>query len=248
MKPSTRMVVLGGRKLWTPAALGSSLSLWLDADDALTITLNGSKVSQWGDKSGNNRNIFQSTPANQPTYSATELNGGSLTFSGTNWFTPLSFSLSSFSLILSGSISQNATLIYYPIGLGVNTGVSSRGTFNNQKFSLYNGSASLTSVEPVSLNTPFMLFASGANGQRQLSVNGGTVYTDTFTQSVSGFSVGRREDGFWPFSGDISEIVQTASVVSTENRQKLHGYLAHKRGLTANLPSDHPFKFTPPYI
>lgn len=247
MRPSTRMVVLG-KKLWTPADLGSSLALWLDANDASTITLNGSTVSEWRDKSGNNRNISQSSPAKQPTYRATGLNGGSLTFSGTNWFTPLFFSLSSFSLILIGSSSQGTALIYYPIGLGGSTGVFVGGIFFNQKFGLYDGSNGLISVEAVSLNTPFMLFASGANGQRQLSVNGGTVYTDTSSQSVSGFSVGRREDEVWAFSGDISEIVQTASIVSTEDRQKLQGYLAHKRGLTANLPINHPFKFTPPYI
>ncbi len=49
---------------WTPAQL--STALWLDAADAGTITLNGSTVSQWNDKSGNGRNATQSTAANQP--------------------------------------------------------------------------------------------------------------------------------------------------------------------------------------
>jgi hypothetical protein len=59
---------------WTPAALGSSLALWLDADDASTITLHGSNVSQWSDKSGNNRHFSQATAANQPAYLATGFN------------------------------------------------------------------------------------------------------------------------------------------------------------------------------
>lgn len=65
-----------GRKktAWTPAQL-SGLALWLDADDASTITLNGSTVSQWNDKSGNGRNASQATAANQPTYLATGFNG-----------------------------------------------------------------------------------------------------------------------------------------------------------------------------
>lgn len=37
---------------WTPATLGASLSLWFDADDTSTITLDGSTVNQWRDKSG----------------------------------------------------------------------------------------------------------------------------------------------------------------------------------------------------
>jgi hypothetical protein len=60
---------------WTPAALGSALALWLDADDASGIVLNGSTVSQWWDKSGNGRNVAQTVAAEQPTYDATGLNG-----------------------------------------------------------------------------------------------------------------------------------------------------------------------------
>ncbi len=42
--------------------------LWLDGDDTDTITLNGSDVSQWDDKSGNNYDVMQSTAVKQPTY------------------------------------------------------------------------------------------------------------------------------------------------------------------------------------
>lgn len=59
-------IVFGGGRLWTPELL--STALWLDATDASTITLNGTTVSQWNDKSGNGRNATQSTAANQPTY------------------------------------------------------------------------------------------------------------------------------------------------------------------------------------
>lgn len=41
---------------------------WLDANDASTVTLNGSNVSQWDDKSGNNRHAKQPTAAKQPLY------------------------------------------------------------------------------------------------------------------------------------------------------------------------------------
>ena len=74
MRTATRMVVLG-RKLWTPAALGSLLALWLDADDSSTITLNGSTVSQWDNKSGNNFHLSQANAALQPRYVAAGMNG-----------------------------------------------------------------------------------------------------------------------------------------------------------------------------
>jgi hypothetical protein len=59
---------------WTPAQL-TGLALWLDAADSSTITLNGSTVSQWDDKSGNGRNASQATASFQPTYLATGFNG-----------------------------------------------------------------------------------------------------------------------------------------------------------------------------
>jgi hypothetical protein len=60
---------------WTPANSGVPTALWLDADDAGTITKDGGDlVSQWNDKSGNARHVTQATAANQPTYQAAGLN------------------------------------------------------------------------------------------------------------------------------------------------------------------------------
>lgn len=53
-------------QLWTPANI--TTALWLDANDSSTITLNGSTVSQWSDKSGNARHATQGVGANQPLY------------------------------------------------------------------------------------------------------------------------------------------------------------------------------------
>ena len=44
----------------------------------------------------------------------------------------------------------------------------------------------------------------------------------------------------------FAEIVVSSTLLSTANRQKLEGYLAHKWGLTADLPGDHPYKTTVP--
>jgi hypothetical protein len=53
------------------------------------------------------------------------------------------------------------------------------------------------------------------------------------------------------FNGDIAEIVVVHEALSTGDRQKLEGYLAHKWGLTGNLPGaspgpEHPYKNSPP--
>lgn len=64
----------------------TNLVVWYDAKDAATITLAGSDVSQWNDKSGNGYNVAEAT--NRPAYSATTVwSGGNkpgLTFDGTS--------------------------------------------------------------------------------------------------------------------------------------------------------------------
>jgi hypothetical protein len=48
------------------------------------------------------------------------------------------------------------------------------------------------------------------------------------------------------FTGDICEVLIFNTQPDTLDRQKLEGYLAHKWGLTANLPGGHPYKTVGP--
>jgi len=77
----------------TPRIYGSSFSptaiagcsLWLDAADATTITLNTTKVTQWNDKSVSGYNFTQGTSGNQPTYSTASQNTlNTITFTSAN--------------------------------------------------------------------------------------------------------------------------------------------------------------------
>lgn len=71
-------------RLWTPAQLRPNVSFWCDASDVSTITI-ATGVSQWRDKSGNNRHFTQATAANQPSYSGTGFLGRpGITFDGVN--------------------------------------------------------------------------------------------------------------------------------------------------------------------
>jgi len=51
------------------------LSLWLDASDYSSLTLSGSSVTQWNDKSGNRFNMSNIPSFLMPTYNATGFNG-----------------------------------------------------------------------------------------------------------------------------------------------------------------------------
>ena len=55
----------------TDLPVKNGLALWLDAADDTTFSYSsGTSVSQWRDKSGNNRHFFQATAGNQPSRSA----------------------------------------------------------------------------------------------------------------------------------------------------------------------------------
>jgi hypothetical protein len=238
--------------LWTPAQL-PGLSLWLDADDASTITLNGSTVSQWNDKSGNARNASQATAANQPTRTLNGLGGRTvLTFDGVNDFLNATLTLTNFSVGIVGTLTVNTAIIYYPLGFGTplsggSNGVSVGGTNFTQRAAL-NGATSLLTNETVTLNSPYLITAHAQTGNRLISFNGQTPATDTNSQSISAVRIGQRSDNFWPYAGPIGEIVITNTALSTTDRQRLEGYLAWKWGLEASLPADHPYKNSPPYL
>ena len=48
------------------------------------------------------------------------------------------------------------------------------------------------------------------------------------------------------FEGKIAEVLIVGHYPPVEEQQKIEGYLAHKHGLTANLPSTHPYKTNAP--
>ena len=71
LKPSWLVAGGGGGGAWSPSDLGADLLAWYDASDAGTVTESAGSVSQWDDKSGNNRHVSQGSGANQPTYNGT---------------------------------------------------------------------------------------------------------------------------------------------------------------------------------
>ena len=97
------------------------------------------------------------------------------------------------------------------------------------------------------------MFANGSQISYNL-LNEVTTSTNTALSSIgyttdSNFHVGAlRTSGVLERSPAIkfAEVIVSSTLLSTTNRQKLEGYLAHKWGLTANLPADHPYKTAVP--
>jgi hypothetical protein len=239
---------------WTPAQL--TTALWLDAADASTITLNGSTVSQWSDKSGNARNATQSSASLQPTYNTTVVNGRpALVFTnnrldlpaGTYTASPaIAVAMNRGTQFSAAMFLQNTTQII----LALNYLAATNFWFSRR------GSAQIAPTVPSASagGTDIYLGDSGAsNGTTwTYTYNGSTPATTTNLGLAGGAAngnwIGRDADDTLPLQGNISEIVVTNGNLSTADRQKLEGYLAWKWGLVANLPAGHPFKTTPPTL
>lgn len=241
---------------WTPAALGSALALWLDADDASTITLNGSTVSQWNDKSGNGRNASQATAANQPTRTLAGLGGRTvLTFDGVDdrlvtASTTLGITNSA-SLIVLAQLSSRTPPEQGIVGSDEET--NRFGFFISGSNAMRWNPMSTNQIEAPSVTGTQILVGTAQSGATELFRNGTSIVAGAGSAGSmvsTPFSIGNMRPGTTlpHFSGPIAEVLVLSSSLSTTNRQLLEGYLAWKWGLEANLPSDHPFKNTPPTV
>jgi len=68
--------------LWTPALL--TTKVWLDAADSGTLTLDGSAVSQWDDKSGNANHGTETSTQRPALVSNSQNSLPGLSFDGSN--------------------------------------------------------------------------------------------------------------------------------------------------------------------
>lgn len=251
---------------WTPAAL--SPSLWYDASDAATISESGGVVSQWNDKSGFNRHIAQSVEVNRPSYLATGLNmKGTINFDGTDDVllnTSVGASglenvsiIAVFKQVLGGPSEDHQINIGQTGTTGRVRGFYREPYGENLQFGGWASIATSTFSLDIGGSHHIFGFANTAlSGTGNLELmKDGQVQTLTTSAALNttldGFSVGSLQGAavgsyYSPIS--VAEIVALYSAITTENRQKLEGYLAHKWGLAANLPSDHPYKSAAPTV
>ena len=243
--------------VWTPA--DTTTALWLDAADASTITESGGAVSQWDDKSGNSYHVSQATAANQPAVS-TDAGNASLLFDGTSDYLRHNVSgtityPSSIFLVCRNTDTANAGHVfsvndssqsdrYYTLTQRDNSG---QKLFYQSRIGLNAPSITVAS----SFNTEIIGAVSNASDDNELFSNGTSVSTDTNTWpalSYDNITVGRlRYQGSAQyFVGHVHEIIWLRQSLDLATRQRIEGYLAHKWGLAANLPADHPYKTAVP--
>jgi hypothetical protein len=232
--------------LWDPGELGGR-ALWL-AGDRLSGVANGAALAAWADATGNGLTAVQLVAANQPKLFDAQLNGLAVVrFDGGDWLTidsaELEISAQPYSVyavwkpsgpgqaLMFAANSTGLITTDFDDDVGIFAG-SALFDFDHHPFgqwhiigSVFDGVSSRIKVDGLS----------GTTGSAGAGVLGGDL---TIGAGVNG---GDR----W-LNGDLAELVITRTALSSDDRERLDGYLAHKWGLAANLPINHPYKNAAP--
>ncbi|MCU0273940.1 MAG: fibronectin type III domain-containing protein, partial [Acidimicrobiales bacterium] len=266
--PWSTTATVTAQTLWTPAELSAGLTLWFDAQDASTVTTAGGAVTEWRDRSGNGFHASQGTAVDQPAYNSTGLNSRpSVVFDGTSDFLQLpAMPATSWTAGLTAGVVGRATTASWSRWFDIGNGQNSNNIFMGRNagttemiLRTFNaGAQGSGSVSPTVASgvhgVQVATVAAGAAGSAAAStywVDGtaGTASTTVVPNAVirgSGFLGRSNWAGDARLNGAMSEIVLVAADLSTADRQRLEGYLAHKWGTTASLPTGHPYKTVPP--
>jgi N-acetylneuraminic acid mutarotase len=231
---------------WIPLAL-PRLELWLDASDVSNVIKDSNNlVSELRDKSSNKFHAVQYNVSRQPTYTASNslLNNkpsvlSTSAFGSIGLITPLitfqeifivayykggiETSFGDYNTLLAGGGHNGA---YRIMGMRNSPNWNLEGAFNdggNFKNGTTDSSITILPLPP----TVLRFVSSSAKSQHT-----GILYNPLFN------------DRGWV--GGIGEIVALESLSSISDRQKIEGYLAHKWGLAASLPTGHPYKTNAP--
>ena len=231
----------------------SGLELWLDADDSSTITLNGSTVSQWDDKSGNNYHVTQSTASYQPTYNTAQLNGKNVvTFDGNDDHI-LNDSVAS---VASGNdVPITMFVVFKQLSLGNNEyGVVFGSSSSIQPlFCMMTNSSQLAAQQRTDAGTLTAAYSSVSSTSAYrvqsivLSSSNLTVFNNGTSVASSSFSPAQTTLntftlGTWRRSGsmngiaflrcDMAEVIIYNSALSTSDRESVESYLSTKWGIS----------------
>ena len=256
---------LWNETVWNPSMI--STTLWLDAADASTFTFSsGTTVNNWTSKSGGYV-LTQSDNAKRPSRSGTVNGLPTVVFDGGDGMSVANFDLrsagqrASVFAVFTATSGGDQVILEHTANYAVNNGafLLSRNAANNVTLARFQTSGALYSTFDTTgtITTSAKVYTGTIDGTLSTNELSGwidgdgagarTLNQNTNTDFTSAtLFLGARNNASFFLNGQICEIGIIPSVVSTLDRQKLEGYLAHKWGLSANLPSDHPYKTVGP--
>ena len=262
-------VTVSAAEAFSPAGI-RGLELWLDASDTNSVTVTNGRVSQWNDRSTNGFHAVQTVAESRPGYRS-QLRGGLPMLQ----FYALGVMLQTECIPARGdgprtiiaalaNVAEapgtiNHVLHYGSPFIEQAYGITSRGSSKNVWGNAYWMGGFDTGI-PSDAGGGTIVVASYGNGMDTFTINGGATATHAVSLDTAGgkygtygIVIGARIDPYYgrpaePGRFDCGEVLAFSTALSTEDRQTVEGYLAHKWGMTAALPADHPYKTSPPAV
>jgi hypothetical protein len=219
----------------------SNCGMWLDAADATSLTMSGTNVVRWNDKSGNTRHAVST---GNPQMGTTTTGRPAVVLSGANYFDvsgASTLSGGSSTVFIQASATTNERNLY-----------NLWGNSRSLTFQLYyNGTDNLFfTSNTVFLNSNAMccivddlsstVCSSFFNGRANNTITARSVGTN------SDFVLGANNGGTNAWIGNIQEMIYYNRALPRTERQIVEGYLAGKWGLRPTLPAGHPYKMSTP--
>jgi hypothetical protein len=227
-------------------------------DDQATFTSSSGNVTQIADKSGNNYTFNADSGSTLTAVNTAQNNKNILRFDGNSdatSYTSIGFSSTAvhkwfFVVKVTASDNHDALVTFTksnPTLQMIMFNMSGAGVFSGDWY--MNPGTSMTGNSTNLLNQWVMLSAEFdiPNGQASLALNATEYNTNVAQSGLSTMGAGsvRLNDYQNNADSDWGEVIFTENV-SQANSDKIEGYLAHKWGLTSDLPSNHPYKTTAP--
>jgi len=231
-------------QFWTPDQL--TPYTWWDPSDEASITEVGGNVSQIDDKSGNTNHLLQGSGANQPVTGTRSIGGlNVLDITADKWMSFTSIDMIGKEVWAIFQI-DDVTEDFFVLGATGNRQFS----FNTgqQAMRLWPGyNAPFFSSITLLQDTPYFNAWIASTPNQAYSVNG--VYETRGSYQSGTLDMNRicraQYSHSYNSDGMLGEIIIT-DVTSTEDRQKMEGYLAWKWGLQSSLPGGHPYENAAP--
>ena len=228
-------------RLLRPRATGfnpksiAGLAWWLDASDGSTVTLNGSAVSAWGDKSGNSRNVLQATSNNQPSYSNSQNGKQVITFDGVNdrLSASAAFSLGTSGYTFMAVAFHTSGFQVLAEGGSLNPYFSSDPNGGVRGFRHWDGFSEVdTGAGAYTSGTWFVLEYVISSASRIIAVNGSVRVSGAGTsRSASLQTIGSTTTGGFLWDGRVAEVLVYSSALASTQRSAARKYLGSKWGV-----------------
>jgi len=216
--------------------------LWLDASDVSTITMSGTAITGWADKSGERNDAAQlGADSTRPTYGVTDQNGlATVSFDGGDYLGTGYVNDETITAIL---VMKRNTMTPEKFSIGSKGTATTRSFWGvgNSATKAY-GAAGLTASSTVAYTwgTGFSVFQ-GTHGGSVVNIYKNGAYSDGFAyggvadNTTAPYYVGTFNNAGSPYSayfnGHIGEIICYRRVISTAERATITAYLKTKWGI-----------------